>query len=136
VFKVFVSVCVVVCCSHINSACVCHMVCSPACINLLTMTFSHVIYLELARLIVSWQCVTEVEGAPLLKIIKLQSMTAFVDSRDIGIYWQCLMASITGSVSNSQMPSRIWVQQTILRRADHEASFAFCWSLFCTPSAH
>jgi hypothetical protein len=35
VFKVFVSVCVVVCCSHINSACACRTVCSPACNELL-----------------------------------------------------------------------------------------------------
>jgi hypothetical protein len=35
VFKVFVSVCVVVCCSHINSAHVCRTVRSPACNELL-----------------------------------------------------------------------------------------------------
>jgi hypothetical protein len=36
VFKVLVSVCVVVCCSHINSARACRTVRSPACIELLT----------------------------------------------------------------------------------------------------
>jgi hypothetical protein len=36
VFKVFVSVCVVVCCSRINSARACRTVRSPACNELLT----------------------------------------------------------------------------------------------------
>jgi hypothetical protein len=36
VFKVFVSVCVVVCCSRINSARTCRTVRSPACNELLT----------------------------------------------------------------------------------------------------
>jgi hypothetical protein len=40
VFKVFLSVCVIVCCSCINSTCVCRTVHSPTCNKLLTIGVS------------------------------------------------------------------------------------------------
>jgi hypothetical protein len=46
VFKVFVSVCVVVCCSRINSARACRTVRSPACNELLTIGGIFLVFID------------------------------------------------------------------------------------------